>query len=363
MAESMPRAMLRMLSNPRAAFDSVLERGGGFNWLFLLLFIELLIERRELVSISGMRAFAAPVAALSTFLRYGIGAAFFVFAAGVVMHYASRGQGRKVDMETGAALVTLAWVPHTVWIALSVLVAHLGFNHPLMPHAPARELTIRGELWQIAGLVIEYAPVALFAFFAYRHARRGETGVVPSRLPLVGPVTAGLLVTAVLTLNVRVVRANWDSIRPVTTGDVLPHAHLAGLDGGELDTLHLRGQVVLVDFWATWCGPCRQSMPILADIEREFRDQPFTLLSVNVEPENPQGVRDFLRENDLRFPVHVDRGFLAERMHVDTLPTAFLVDGRGVVRDMYVGAWGTLALRKAIEGLLNEARASTAQAK
>ncbi|MEO1174825.1 MAG: TlpA disulfide reductase family protein, partial [Myxococcota bacterium] len=158
--------------------------------------------------------------------------------------------------------------------------------------------------------------------------------------------------------NARHVQANWASIRPVTTGDRLPHVHLAGLDGGVLDTDSLHGRVVLVDFWATWCGPCRQTMPVLADIEREYADRAFTLLSVNVEPENRDGVRDFLQENKLSFPVHIDRGSLSDRMHVDTLPTAFLIDARGVVRDIHVGAWGIGTMRKGIESLLEEASAS-----
>lgn len=358
MAESMPRAMVRMLSNPRAAFDSVIARGGGFNWLFALLFIEMLLERPEAASIAGVRAAAAPFAALSAFLRYSIGAAFFVFAAGVAIHYATRSSGRKIDMEVGAALVTLAWVPHTIWIALSVLLARFGVDHPLMPHTPASELIARGVVWQIGGLLIEYTPVVFFSVLAFRHARRGETVAAPTTLPLKVPAMAGVLVAAVLALNARHVQANWASIRPVTTGDRLPHVHLAGLDGGVLDTDSLHGRVVLVDFWATWCGPCRQTMPVLADIEREYADRAFTLLSVNVEPENRDGVRDFLQENKLSFPVHIDRGSLSDRMHVDTLPTAFLIDARGVVRDIHVGAWGIGTMRKGIESLLEEASAS-----
>jgi Redoxin. len=95
-------------------------------------------------------------------------------------------------------------------------------------------------------------------------------------------------------------------------------------------------------------------MPVLADIPNEYKDKPFTRLSVKVEPEDPEGVRQFLKENKLSFPVHIDDGRLQSRMHVDTLPTAFFVDSHGHVRDLQVGAWGMGAMRGHIDELVEE---------
>lgn len=354
---SMLGAMLRVLWAPRDAFDAVIARGGGFNWIFPLLALEMLIDRPETAAILGMRLGDAPFAAASTLVRYAVGPAFLVFAAGVALHYASRGRENTLDMEVGAGLVTLAWVPHTVWLAISVVLARVGLDHPLLPHHPVRALAPRGDLWEIMASAIEIAPVAVFTALAYRHVRSGASstprGSPRWAAPLALSAAAAVILTSLAT-NAAYVRENWESIRPVGSGDTLPQARLSGLSGPALDTESLRGKVVLVDFWATWCGPCRQTLPTLQSMYEALEGEDFVLLSVNVEPDDPEGVRDYLEENELSFPVYVDDRNLQARMHVDTLPTMFLVDRRGVIREMHVGAWGVGAMRKKIERLLAE---------
>ncbi|MEO0814501.1 MAG: TlpA disulfide reductase family protein, partial [Myxococcota bacterium] len=356
-ASPMPAILLRVLWAPKLAFDAVIARGGGFNWLFAILALELFLEQPETAGVLGMRLTDAPVSVLSTFVRYAVGPAFFVFLAGVLAHSLTRSRTQDMDIESWAALFTVAWVPHTVWLSLSVLAERAGFDSILLPHHSARSQLLHGEGYQYLGLFIELAPVLLFGAWAITHTLRRENGHSGghSRWRIPALALSAFLVAAALVSNASYVRAHWEEIRPVGTGDTLPAMVLGGLDGDALATESLRGRVVLVDFWATWCGPCRQTLPTLQRLHDELGDD-FVLLSVNVEPEDREGVRAFMTENDLRFPVYVDNGELQRRMHVDTLPTAFIVDRGGVVRDMHVGSWGLSALRGTVEALLADGR-------
>ena len=85
-----------------------------------------------------------------------------------------------------------------------------------------------------------------------------------------------------------------------------PDFALPARDGGELRLSELRGQVVMINFWATWCGPCRQEMPHLQALYERYNSLGFTLLGVNVE-DNPNGAKKWLEENGpVTFPVLFD---------------------------------------------------------
>jgi thiol-disulfide isomerase/thioredoxin len=114
---------------------------------------------------------------------------------------------------------------------------------------------------------------------------------------------------------------------------------LGALEANEVLTHEqLAGQVALIDFWATWCGPCVASLPGLAQLHRELGPRGLRLVSVNTEPENRESVRAFVKKHELPFPVYVDTGVAQYRFRVSTLPTVMLVDRRGRIRHVHVGA-------------------------
>ncbi|MBX5493230.1 MAG: TlpA family protein disulfide reductase [Chloroflexi bacterium] len=108
-------------------------------------------------------------------------------------------------------------------------------------------------------------------------------------------------------------------------------------DGGTLALEDLRGHVVLLNFWATWCEPCRAEMADLDRLAREWGPQGVRVVGINVG-ENPEQVRRFAAELGLQFPLVIDsEGTVYPAYGVMGLPTSFLVDADGLIRDVRLG--------------------------
>lgn len=118
----------------------------------------------------------------------------------------------------------------------------------------------------------------------------------------------------------------------------------------------LRGSVVYVDFWASWCVPCRLSMPALDALYREHRAHGFAVVGINKDVSS-EDARKFLKKVPVSFPLVTDAHDAAARaFDVKAMPSGYLVDRKGVVRKVHRGftAETGTALREEIEGLLKE---------
>jgi cytochrome c biogenesis protein CcmG/thiol:disulfide interchange protein DsbE len=137
-------------------------------------------------------------------------------------------------------------------------------------------------------------------------------------------------------------------------GQPAPDFALRDLAGntGRLSTL--RGQVVLVNLWATWCPPCRAEMPELAALYLAHKDEGFVILGVD-DQERDETVSEFLKRNPLPYPVWLDPDSRVSRAYgVDFLPMSILTDRRGVLRAMFPGQSNRAKLEAAIKPLLAE---------
>ncbi len=123
------------------------------------------------------------------------------------------------------------------------------------------------------------------------------------------------------------------------TGQQAPDIKLDLLGGGTLDLSEHRGKhIVLLDFWATWCGPCREYMPIIERVAEEFRDQGVVLYAVNSQ-EGPETVREFLKTFTIRSPIAMDiSGMASFAYQADFIPQTVIIDTQGRIQKVYSGA-------------------------
>jgi thiol-disulfide isomerase/thioredoxin len=111
-----------------------------------------------------------------------------------------------------------------------------------------------------------------------------------------------------------------------------PDFSVTTADGEFIDSDDLRGKIVLVDFWGAWCGPCRESIPSLANLAKRFAKEPFVLISMDWGDE-PGLWRAFIEKNKMIWPQHQDRtGKVQRAFQVRSYPTYVLIDAEGVVR-------------------------------
>jgi thiol-disulfide isomerase/thioredoxin len=116
-----------------------------------------------------------------------------------------------------------------------------------------------------------------------------------------------------------------------------PQAALPMLAGGTARLSEERGKVVVLNFWATWCVPCRAEMPELQRLADDFRGEPFALWAINLQ-EDPASIQEFQRELGLRLSVLLDEeGEVTRAFSVRALPATFLVDQQGVLRQQRLG--------------------------
>ncbi len=123
----------------------------------------------------------------------------------------------------------------------------------------------------------------------------------------------------------------------VAVADVAPDFTLKSLDGKNTRLKEYRGQVVLINFWASWCGPCRQEMPLLEKIDKRYRDAGFTVLGVNVEGKAGPA-QEIATKTGVTFPVLVDEGQKVSEMYtVQAMPSSVVIDRDGVIRYVHLG--------------------------
>lgn len=122
---------------------------------------------------------------------------------------------------------------------------------------------------------------------------------------------------------------------------------------GPISLASLRGKVVVLDFWASWCGPCRDGMPALASLDRRFRDRGLAVVGVLTDDPELDVAARMADELGVRYPLVIDAdGVVSQRYGVQNLPTAVFIDRAGVIRATEVGPRPPGELARIVEPLL-----------
>ena len=148
----------------------------------------------------------------------------------------------------------------------------------------------------------------------------------------------------------------------VETKARVPRYALTALDGTALSPEALRGKVVLVNFWATWCLPCRVEMPLLQGMYERHRDEGLIVVGLSVDRGSQDSVRSFLRERNVTYPVAVVGGDVERAFGgVRGYPTSMLIDRSGVVRHVVIGPLAAASFEPAVRRLLQSESSVTMQ--
>ena len=147
--------------------------------------------------------------------------------------------------------------------------------------------------------------------------------------------------------------------KSIKEGDTFPDLSKFNLEG----TLpaELKGKVVLVDFWASWCGPCKESFPVMEDLQQRYSSQGLVILAVNLDDEE-SAMKEFLKDHKASFTIVRDASKkLVGTVNIASMPSSFIVGPDGKVAVVHKGFHGKDTAREyaqEIEGLLNKTVAS-----
>ena|SRR3972149_8973931 len=134
-----------------------------------------------------------------------------------------------------------------------------------------------------------------------------------------------------------------------------PHFRLKNLDGKEVSLASHKGHVVFINFWATWCIPCRAEMPSMEALYRGYNDQGFEILAISNDIQGESVVRPFVEELKLTYPILLDSDFrVSDKYLIRSVPTTILIGRDGVITHKLIGArdWNAKESRDLIEKLL-----------
>jgi peroxiredoxin len=151
------------------------------------------------------------------------------------------------------------------------------------------------------------------------------------------------------------VRVQASERHAVRVGDEAPNFRLPDLDGKVTSLSQFRGKVVLLNFWATWCGPCRIEMPAMEQLYRAFSRREFQILAVSTDPQGVAVTRPFQQKAGLTFPILHDTDMqIGVTYGARSLPMTLMVDRQGVVRQKIFGArdWDSPEARELIQLLM-----------
>ncbi len=124
---------------------------------------------------------------------------------------------------------------------------------------------------------------------------------------------------------------------------------LTDINGAQVNLKDFQGKIIMLNFWASWCPPCREEMPSMEAFYSKMKGRNFEMLAVNIQ-ENESTVKNFLQKNRYTFPVLMDlEGVAAQKYKIRSIPTTFIIDSKGKIAGVFTGSrdWNSANVLKA----------------
>ena len=143
------------------------------------------------------------------------------------------------------------------------------------------------------------------------------------------------------------------SVKAEESRNPAPEFNLKGADGAPVSLASYKGKVVLLNFWATWCGPCKIEIPWFVEFQRQYKDQGFTVVGLSVDEDGWDAVKPYAERRKINYPTAiVDQSLLQAYGGIESLPTTFIIDKQGRIAATHVGLVNKATYQKAIETLI-----------
>jgi cytochrome c biogenesis protein CcmG/thiol:disulfide interchange protein DsbE len=342
----LPARLGTLLGSPvRALAEIDAAEGGGVRDVFWLVIIGTACLRlqdvgRALAGVRDGNVVAALRQTLGIFAQELQVPVVLSIIAGVVVTLAA-GRGRRdpaIDIELGAAAYAPAFIGHI----LVAIPTRLGATIPAL----AEDLVVSlAGVWAITLVAL-----------AVRTARRRplDKGAARATLvPVPAPLRDRIAVTALAAVLGGALLANTAVV--ARRGPSAPLFSLPRVDGqGTVALASLRGQVVLLDFWATWCAPCLEMLPTMDQLYGEYHPRGVEFVGINSDGPGAtsQDVREFLRRRPIPYPVVMDEGDVGGQYNVTGLPHFVVLDRAGSVSRVFFGLTTHAELARALDRVL-----------
>jgi peroxiredoxin len=142
-------------------------------------------------------------------------------------------------------------------------------------------------------------------------------------------------------------------VRPEKKREMAPEFTLSDVSGRPVRLSDFRGKVVLLNFWATWCGGCKVEIPWFIEFANKYKDSGFSVIGVAMDDDGWKSVQPYLEEKKMNYPVVIGTGDLGKRYGLDSMPMTLLIDQSGRIASTHVGLVRKSDYKTEIETLLN----------
>jgi peroxiredoxin len=166
-------------------------------------------------------------------------------------------------------------------------------------------------------------------------------------------IVVAVAITAMLVFAVHRARQSPSGPAVAATGKLAPNFTLKTPDGKTVSLSDLRGKAVLVNFWATWCGPCNVEMPWLVDLQKKYASQGFEILGVAMDDVGPKDIAKFAEEKHVDYPILIGNDSVGDAYGgIPFLPGNFYIDRDGKIADKGFGLKGKAEIEQSIQKII-----------